>query len=270
MKNNFLQINRSCQAAGASRHLSPRVPPSLLVASTDISALEYKHMCICTMCWCLRVYWTVLHNLFARFVTNVANSVYNNNLCRCCSSCSHSVRCHCCDHCLIHRNTQRASSELSENECEEKELTARSEIEVHSRATTTCSAHHYVIVDDIDANYLEIERRKIETESFYRLVDRATAEDILNCREDGSCLVRPFKEMDPSIKYIVTIYAQQQYFHLFIRQINGKDLYGIGQQKSKEKVFSSPSDIIDFYSYNPLQCTNKSTSISLVLKPIIT
>ncbi|XP_053947445.1 uncharacterized protein LOC128856093 [Anastrepha ludens] len=219
------------------------------------------------MCWCLRVYWTVLHNLFARFVANVVNSVYKNDMCWCFSCCSRSICCFCCDHCLVYKQTQRVSSEL--NAGEETEFAMRSGGEIQTRTTSPFSHHDYVIVDDIDANYLQIERRKIETEPYYRLVDRATAEDILSSREDGSCLVRPFKEADFSVKYIVTVYAQQQYFHLFIRQINGKDLYGIGQQKPNERIFSSPSDIIDFYGFNTLQCTNKSTSVSLVLKPIV-
>lgn len=52
----------------------------------------------------------------------------------------------------------------------------------------------WLLIDDIDANYLQIERRKIETEPFYRTIDRTAAEDILLGREDGTCLVRPYKE----------------------------------------------------------------------------
>ncbi|XP_004534389.1 uncharacterized protein LOC101451543 isoform X1 [Ceratitis capitata] len=209
------------------------------------------------MCWCLRVYWTVLHNLFTRFVTNFVVSVYNSDLCACLSY-SHFTCCVCCDHCSAYKQTQP-----DDNDHESRDG--------QTKSTSSFQHHDYVIVDEIDANYLEIGGRKIETENYYRLVDRATAEEILNDgREDGSCLVRPFKETDASIKYVVTVYAQNQFFHLFIRQINGKDFYGIGQQKTHEKRFSSPSEIIDFYSSNTLQCTNKNISVNLVLKPIIT
>lgn len=42
------------------------------------------------MCWSLRVYWTVLHNLFARFFSNLANKCSANTsfqLCCCCCCC---------------------------------------------------------------------------------------------------------------------------------------------------------------------------------------
>ena len=66
-----------------------------------------------------------------------------------------------------------------------------------------CKFFNVFIADDIDANYLQIEKRKIETEPYYRTVDRATAEDILLGREDGTCLVRPYKEAVIQFKYLV-------------------------------------------------------------------
>lgn len=56
---------------------------------------------------------------------------------------------------------------------------------------------------------------------------------------------------------------------MFIRQIEGKELYAIGQEKAHEKYFNTPNDIIEFYKHNILQCTNKQCSLSLVLRPII-
>ncbi|XP_061386564.1 uncharacterized protein LOC133321489 [Musca vetustissima] len=187
------------------------------------------------MCWSIRVYWTVLHNLLARFFSNLINK---------CSACASQRLCCCCYCCPIDDDQQQQKMGRT----------------IH---------HDYVIVDDIDANYLQIEKRKIETEPFYRTVDRATAEDILTGREDGTCLVRPYKEEDISIKYIVSIYAQQQFFHLFIRQIPGTELFAIGQEKRQERLYQSPNDIIEFYKHNTLQCTNKECSLSVVLKPIV-
>lgn len=71
--------------------------------------------------------------------------------------------------------------------------------------------------DDIDANYLQIEKRKIETEPFYRTVDRATAEDILTGREDGTCLVRPYKEEASKILnyQLIYIYFRILFFFKF-------------------------------------------------------
>lgn len=34
----------------------------------------------------------------------------------------------------------------------------------------------------------------VEAKSYFRLVDRESAEDLLRGRPDGSCVVRPFKE----------------------------------------------------------------------------
>lgn len=36
------------------------------------------------MCWCARVYWTVLHNLFARFYNSLTERGYRQGCCACC------------------------------------------------------------------------------------------------------------------------------------------------------------------------------------------
>ncbi|XP_059218868.1 uncharacterized protein LOC106095697 [Stomoxys calcitrans] len=213
------------------------------------------------MCWSLRVYWTVLHNLFARFFTNLAikcSACASQQLCCCCYCCSSEDDCSCCHKYL---QPMGSSSDVGAYDTPENhlDLTQQSGREFHD----------YVIVDDIDADYLQIEKRKIETEPFYRTIDRATAEDILTGREDGTCLVRPYKEEDVSIKYIVSIYAQKEFFHLFIRQIPGTELYAIGQEKRQEKLYRTPNEIIEFYKHNTLQCTNKECTLSLMLRPIV-
>lgn len=63
------------------------------VRLTDLSIVK--------MCWSLHVYWTVFYNLFARFVTNVANLFYNNNNKGCC--------CYCCC-CGSHKHAQQRAS----------------------------------------------------------------------------------------------------------------------------------------------------------------
>ncbi|KAI8119465.1 hypothetical protein FF38_02157 [Lucilia cuprina] len=215
------------------------------------------------MCWSIRVYWTVLHNLFIRFFSNiVCTCSYSDTTRICCSCCC----CGCCK-CYKHQQMRNLSEDDGEYDPVENGLNLNSN-ELHQQQTSRIQ-HDYVIVDDIDANYLQIEKRKIETEPFYRTIDRATAEDILLGREDGTCLVRPYKETDISIKYIVSIYAQQEFFHLFIRQIKGQELFAIGQEKANEKYFNTPNDIIEFYKHNILQCTNKQCSLNLVLRPII-
>lgn len=41
---------------------------------------------------------------------------------------------------------------------------------------------------------VDSELKSIESEPYFRAVDRSRAEEILQSRVDGSCLVRPFKE----------------------------------------------------------------------------
>ncbi|XP_075144590.1 uncharacterized protein LOC142219526 [Haematobia irritans] len=217
------------------------------------------------MCWSLRVYWTVLHNLLARFFSNIAikcSRCASQKLCCCCYCCGEDD-CSCCH--KYHQQHQQSMGDLSDYEG------AYDTPENHLNLTQPSGRilHDYVIVDDIDADYLQIEKRKIETEVFYRTVDRGTAEEILAGREDGTCLVRPYKEEDISIKYIVSIYAQEHFFHLFIRQIPGTELFAIGQEKRQERLYRTPNEIIEFYKHNTLQCTNKECTLSLVLKPIV-
>uniref|UniRef100_A0A1I8MSL7 SH2 domain-containing protein n=1 Tax=Musca domestica TaxID=7370 RepID=A0A1I8MSL7_MUSDO len=226
------------------------------------------------MCWSIRVYWTVLHNLLARFFSNLASK---------CSACASQRLCCCCYCCPIDDDGDDSSGNAGDGSrtsccCLKHQLPDLSEDGAYYPPENRMdlrqqqmgrTQHDYVIVDDIDANYLQIEKRKIETEPFYRTVDRATAEEILTGREDGTCLVRPYKEEDISIKYIVSIYARKQFFHLFIRQIPGTELFAIGQEKREERLYQTPNDIIEFYRHNTLQCTNKECTLSLVLRPIV-
>ncbi|XP_062123856.1 uncharacterized protein LOC133837195 [Drosophila sulfurigaster albostrigata] len=198
------------------------------------------------MCWCARVYWTVLQNLFARFYNSLTEQQCDYVCCGC--------GCCCCGD---YRDVD-ADSEAGER-------VSASIVDDDQQLRTQ---HDYVIVDDADANYAEIECRQIETEAYYFTVDRATAEHMLEGREDGACLVRPFKATDVCIKYIVSIYAGEQYYHLFVRQIDGRQRYGIGQLKPHERHFPSPCDIIEFYAEHALLCTNKQRSQSIRLKPI--
>ncbi|KAM7361428.1 uncharacterized protein ACRADG_011862 [Cochliomyia hominivorax] len=215
------------------------------------------------MCWSIRVYWTVLHNLFARFFSNLANTCsYSDTTRVCCSRC-------CCNCYKQMRNLSDDDGEYDPVDSGGLNLNTSELHQQQQQSYRKQQQHDYVIGDDIDANYLQIEKRKIETEPYYRIIDRATAEDLLMGQEDGTCLVRPYKETDISIKYIVSIYAQKEFFHLYIRQIDGKELFAIGQEKPNEKYFNTPNDIIEFYKHNILQCTNKQCSLSLVLRPII-
>ncbi|KAH8417564.1 hypothetical protein KR222_001926, partial [Zaprionus bogoriensis] len=205
-----------------------------------------------TMCWCARVYWTVLQNLFARFY----NSLVERNCDACC-------RQRCCGCCGGYR--RQASDVDADAESVSGERVSASNAN-DDRAQRP--QHDYVIVDDADANYVEIEQRCIETESYYFTVDRVKAEHMLAGQESGACLVRPFKATDVCIKYIVSIYADQQYYHLFIRQIGEGQHYAIGQSKPHERQFPSPCHIVEFYAEHPLLCTNKERTQSILLRPI--
>ncbi|XP_030370856.1 uncharacterized protein LOC115621370 [Scaptodrosophila lebanonensis] len=209
-------------------------------------------------CWCARVYWTVLQNLFAR----LCNYLVEQN-CRC--------RRRCCSCCVGYRRQisdagkQVSDSDDDANDDDDGRLRETFRYQQQQQN----SQHDYVIVDDADANYVEIEQRSIETESYYFTVDRATAERMLrDNREDGACLVRPFKATDLCIKYIVSIYAAEQFYHLFVRQVDSRQRYAIGQEKSHERHFNSPCDIIEYYTKHSLLCTNKQQSQCILLKPI--
>ncbi|EDW84421.2 uncharacterized protein Dwil_GK14117 [Drosophila willistoni] len=206
-------------------------------------------------CWCARVYWTVVQNLFARFFSNLTER-----------GCRHCGSCFCCS------DYQR---QTSDDVVEALDIESMKQVldQVNDDANAEreqVAQHDYVIVDDADANYVEIEDRRIETEPYYFTVDRAMAEQMLEGREDGSCLVRPFKAADLCIKYIVSIYAANEFYHLFVRQLHGqRHLYGIGQVKPHERHFASPSHIVEFYAEHPLLCTNKQRSQCVRLKPIV-
>lgn len=108
--------------------------------------------------------------------------------------------------------------------------------------------------------------KPIENEPYFRAVDRSTAEELLQDRIDGSCLVRPYKEDSEIIKYVVSIYANDNFFHLFIRQVN--EYFAIGKSKENEKLFNEPSNIITHYRLNKLICTNNFISMKFFLIPI--
>ncbi|XP_022211099.2 uncharacterized protein LOC111066653 [Drosophila obscura] len=187
-------------------------------------------------CWCARVYWTVLHNLFARLIGGIAEH-------------------HCC--CAGY---QRQASDDNDVDVEKRVSDTDDDPQQHQR--------DYVISDDAEANYAEIPEHNIETEAYYFTVDRPTAERMLAGREDGACLVRPFKATDVCIKYIVSICVGDQFYHLFVRQVDRRQRYAIGQKKLHERIFGSPHEIVEFYAEHPLLCTNKSRSQCVRLTPI--
>ncbi|XP_017058774.1 uncharacterized protein LOC108099653 [Drosophila ficusphila] len=194
-------------------------------------------------CWCARVYWTVLHNLLVRLLDNLTE--IRSPLC--CSSCF---------------GYQRQSAG------EEGDVAAVERVSSTDDAPHQQPHQDYVIVEDSDALYTEIEERHVEKEPYYFTVDRPTAERMLHGREDGSCLVRPFKAADQCIRYIVSIWAADQFYHLFVRQVDRRQRYAIGQKKPRERCFGSPSEIVEFYTQHPLLCTNKVRSQCVQLRPI--
>lgn len=75
-----------------------------------------------------------------------------------------------------------------------------------------------------------------------------------------------FIRQSTTIKFIVTVYAKEQFFHLYIRQIDGK--YAMGQQKTNEIRFGKPVDIINYFRLNQLLCKNQHISVKVFLVPI--
>ncbi|XP_055385152.1 uncharacterized protein LOC129614527 [Condylostylus longicornis] len=197
-------------------------------------------------CWSMRVLWTVLQNMFIRLGTDLMSFYYN----RCC----------CC--------TQKS---------------VQKETELNADKSNDTNFSDYVIIKDLDVMDLPAfnlrpsippalpplpKLKPIESEPYYRIVDRFSAEEILRSRIDGSCLVRPYRQMDDIIKYIVTIYVKGNYFHLYIRYIAEKQKYGIGLKKPFEKLFNTPNEIINYYRINKLFCTNRTVNACVLLIPI--
>lgn len=71
-----------------------------------------------------------------------------------------------------------------------------------------------------------------------------------------------------SIKFITTVYAKEQFFHLYLRRIKDTGKYGMGQQKPDENQFDKPADIISFFRLHQLLCKNQWTSVKVFLVPI--
>ncbi|EDW59272.1 uncharacterized protein [Drosophila virilis] len=207
------------------------------------------------MCWCARVYWTVLHNLFARFYNSLTERGYRQGCCACCCG-------------GYSRQAGDDDGDVDVDADADSDAGKRVSESIVDDDQQRSAPHDYVIVDDADANYVEIEQRQIETEPYYFTVDRDMAERMLCGREDGACLVRPFKATDVCIKYIVSICADRQFYHLFVRQIDGRQRFAIGQSKPHERHFASPCEIIEFYVEHALLCTNKQRSQSVRLRPI--
>lgn len=53
----------------------------------------------------------------------------------------------------------------------------------------------YFVVGNSDYEVVIEDLNPIEREPYFRAVDRKSAEEILQNRVDGSCLIRPFKEI---------------------------------------------------------------------------
>ncbi|XP_059610838.1 uncharacterized protein LOC132257818 [Phlebotomus argentipes] len=107
----------------------------------------------------------------------------------------------------------------------------------------------------------------VEAKPYFRLVDRESAEDLLKGGPDGACLVRPFKEKDESIKYVLSVYAQEKFFHLHLRQTPDGG-FVVGLEKAIEKEFPSPIHCVDYYRHHNLRCINSSGNVVVTLKPI--
>lgn len=73
-----------------------------------------------------------------------------------------------------------------------------------------------------------------------------------------------------TVKYILSIYAMKDFYHLYVKKSKNNDKYSLGQVKTGEKYFNTPKEIINFYRLNKLTCVNKANKIvKVVLIPIV-
>ncbi|XP_052890073.1 uncharacterized protein LOC128298363 [Anopheles moucheti] len=179
-------------------------------------------------CCCLVVSYHLIVNLVDRFSETLRDMVY----CRC-------------------RGKGDDLSEQSANQCE----VAGGSTTEHGGVLT--NRPRYVVINDT-----------VELEPFYYDVDRRYSELLLRDRPVGTCIVRPFKLKHATIRYILSIRAQNTYFHLFIRHAGQNGMYALGLEKEQEKRFKFPTDIVRYYQIHLLECTRAKESTTLQLQPL--
>ncbi|XP_055616890.1 uncharacterized protein LOC129762527 [Toxorhynchites rutilus septentrionalis] len=108
----------------------------------------------------------------------------------------------------------------------------------------------------------------VELESYYYDVGRRQCEALLKGYKEGTCLVRPFKFKQSHIRYILSIKATSNYFHLFIRQTGPNRMYALGLEKQNERQFKFPADIVLYYRTHLLKCARNKIQIMLYLVPL--
>ncbi|XP_031352418.1 uncharacterized protein LOC116177567 [Photinus pyralis] len=92
--------------------------------------------------------------------------------------------------------------------------------------------------------------RKFEiTESFYKHVNRETAEELLQGKQNGTFIIRPSSQ-EPNIG-ILSLTQDNKVFHLVIRQRTDA-LIALGQEKFNEKTFKDLNSLINYYISNYL------------------
>lgn len=72
---------------------------------------------------------------------------------------------------------------------------------------------------------------------------------------------------DDAIKYVLSVYAQEKFFHMHLRQ-TVEGTYVIGLEKAIEKDFPSPIHCVDYYRHHNLRCINSLGNVVVTLKPI--
>lgn len=71
------------------------------------------------------------------------------------------------------------------------------------------------------------------------------------------------------IRYILSVRATGNYFHLFIRCAGPNGLqYALGLQKQRQCLFRFPADIVQHYRTHLLECANETVKIRLHLVPL--
>lgn len=102
-------------------------------------------------------------------------------------------------------------------------------------------------------------------ETFYKDVDRETAEQLLKNKQNGTFIIRP---SNSSKLGTLSVVQDARVFHLTIRRRDQDNCIALGTEKSNERCFNSINSLINYYISNYLiLCSRKERRTFTLLLP---
>lgn len=88
------------------------------------------------------------------------------------------------------------------------------------------------------------------TEEFYKNIDRKTAEQLLNNRQNGTFIIRPSTTSDTI--GTLSLVQDGRFWHLNVRKRKLDGMIALGVEKENEKCFRDVDAMINYYVSNYL------------------